>query len=211
MRLTTRYVVSSILIQYDLWVIWLFGNNMVPTTQHKSLSPPTTLKSLMCSISINELKNNNENNLPLDFDLGLGQNATQWQEEISCSWSQYFGFHLSVLVRAATVNSQSQMCLLKSSFNRTFLGWNAPFCCTFMWTREKHAGWSFGLMVFFLSNETIFGKFYMGLGIVWVMKPREREREMLPNQREEKFQIREITTGSRVGSFFIGFKFKFLF
>ena len=27
---------------------------------------------------------------------------------------------------------------------------------------------------FFLSNETIFGKFYMGLEIVWVMKPRER-------------------------------------
>ena len=42
-------------------------------------------------------------------------------------------------------------------------------------------------------------------------REREREREMLPNQREEKFQIREITTGSRVGSFFIGFKFKFLF
>ena len=68
------------------------------------------------------------------------------------------------------------MCLLKSSFNWTFLGWNAPFCCTFMWTREKQAGWSFGLMVFILSNETIFGKFQMGLRIVWVMKPRERER-----------------------------------
>ena len=55
---------------------------------------------------------------------------------------------------------------------------------------------------FFFSNETIFGKFYMGLGIVWVMKPRERERErereMLPNQREERFHIREITIGCRV-------------
>ena len=47
-----------------------------------------------------------------------------------------------------------------------------------MWTREKHTGWSF---------ETIFRKFYIGLGIVWVMKPREREREKLPNQREERF------------------------
>ena len=47
---------------------------------------------------------------------------------------------------------------------------------------------------FFLSNKTIFGKFYMDLGIMWVMKPRkrererekerEREREMLSNQRE---------------------------
>ena len=55
-----------------------------------------------------------------------------------------------------------------------------------MWIREKHADWSFRLMVFFLSNETIFGKFYMGLGIVWVMKPRERERE-----KEKCSQIRE--------------------
>ena len=39
----------------------------------------------------------------------------------------------------------------------------------------------------------------MGLGIVWVMNPREREREILPNQREERFQIREITIGCRVG------------
>ena len=46
-----------------------------------------------------------------------------------------------------------------------------------MWTREKNAGWSFGLRVFFFSsNEIIFRKFYMGLGIMWVMKQREREK-----------------------------------
>ena len=45
-----------------------------------------------------------------------------------------------------------------------------------MWTREKNAGWSFGLRGFFSSNEIIFRKFYMGLRIVWVMKLREREK-----------------------------------
>ena len=62
-----------------------------------------------------------------------------------------------------------------------------------MWTREKHAGWSFGLMVFFLSNETIFGKFYMGLGIVWVMKPRERERERERERNAPKLERRKVS------------------
>ena len=67
---------------------------------------------------------------------------------------------------------------------------------------------------FFLSNKTIFGKFYMGLGIMWVMKPRERERERKRNalkSERRKFQIKEIRDGCQVGSFFIGFKFRFLF
>ena len=48
----------------------------------------------------------------------------------------------------------------------------------------------------------------MGLGIMWVMKP--REREMFPNQREGKFQIREIRAGCWARRLFIGFKFRFL-
>ena len=40
----------------------------------------------------------------------------------------------------------------------------------------------------------------MGLGILWVMKPRERERErerekereMLPNQRKKSFKLRKL-------------------
>ena len=54
----------------------------------------------------------------------------------------------------------------------------------------------------------------MGLGIMWVMKPRERERERKRNalkSERRKFQIKEIRDGCQVGSFFIGFKFRFLF
>ena len=66
--------------------------------------------------------------------------------------------------------------------------------------RETHK-LEFWITGFFSLKLDNFGKFYMGLGIVWVMNPREREREreILPNQREERFQIREITTGCQVG------------
>ena len=42
-------------------------------------------------------------------------------------------------------------CASWSRLLTTFLEWNAPFHCTFMWIREKHADWSFGLMVFSLK------------------------------------------------------------
>ena len=68
------------------------------------------------------------------------------------------------------------MYLLQLSFNWTFLGWNAPFYCIFMWTREKHAGWSFGLIVFFFSQMRKFlGNFIWVLGSCgWWSQERKR-------------------------------------
>ena len=97
------------------------------------------------------------------------------------------------------------MRLLKLSFNQTFLRWNDPFCCNFTWTREKHTGCSFGLMVFFLSNDTIFRKFQMDLEIVWVIKSRERERNVPKSNRRK---VSNQRNNSRLSSRVIFHKFQ---
>ena len=60
--------------------------------------------------------------------------------------------------------------------------------------KRKTHKFEFWINGFFLSNETILGEFQIGLGIVWVMKPRERERERereIDRERERRSQIRE--------------------
>ena len=51
--------------------------------------------------------------------------------------------------------------------------------------KRETCKFEFWINGFFLSNDTIFGKFYMGLGIVWVMKPREREKDAPKSERRK--------------------------
>ena len=86
------------------------------TTAHIFRSPTTTPQSLMCSIK-NKQNNTKYKLITLRFWWGLGQNATQSdEEEISSSRSQHFTLVVFIRVHSVELEFESHCCLLKTFF-----------------------------------------------------------------------------------------------